>query len=114
MSDTTNLLKNFLGGLRSTIVSGGVFTDNCCQLSLYPTDQTEQYPQGSPILEIIPGEFVTLGWDAGGGIADTALRGEIDFRIIIMNVLDFMQTDNTVITSTDHTLGIIHLLPIII
>lgn len=103
-----NLLKGFLGALRTNIVNAGHFKDICCQLSLWESDDT-QYPQGSPILEIVPGQFNTLGWDAGGGIADTAIRGEIQFRIIVMNVLDFVQTDQLVITSTDQTLGIYEL-----
>jgi hypothetical protein len=103
-----NLIKGFLGALRTAIVQGGHFQDICCQLSLWENDHAE-YPQGSPILEIIPGQFATLGWDAGGGIQDTAIRGEIQFRIIVMNVLDFAQTDQLVITSTDQTLGIYEL-----
>jgi len=106
--DTNNLLKGFLGALRTSIVTGGLFKDICCQLSLWEGDDT-QYPQGSPILEIIPGQFNTLSWDEGGGVYDTALRGEIQFRIIVMNVLDFVQTDSNVMTSTSQTLGIYEL-----
>ena len=110
MSRTQNLLKGFLSSLQAQIVSMGLFTSECCQLCLFEDGQLdEQYPQGSPILEIVPQEFTSLGWDAGGGIYDTSVRGEILFRILVMNVLDTIQTDVTVITSTDQTLGIYEL-----
>ena len=110
MSRNFNLLKGFLSALQAQIVSMGLFTSECCQLSLFEDGQLdEQYPQGSPILEIIPQDFGSLGWDDGGGIYDTALRGDIVFRILVMNVLDTIQTDVTVMTSTDKTLGIYEL-----
>jgi hypothetical protein len=99
------LLKSFLTQISTAVINSGLFTSSCCQLSLW-ADADSQYPQGSPILAIIPNDFKSLGWDAGGGIEDTAMRGQIEFKIIVMNVLDFIQTDDNVITSTDHTLGI--------
>jgi hypothetical protein len=109
MANTFNLLRPFLSALRTQIVNDGVFADANCQLTLLE-DNAEQFPQGSPILEIVPGDFRSLGWDAGGGIQDLAIRGTIQFRIIIMNVLDTLQTDVTAMTSTDQALGVYELM----
>lgn len=108
--NTFGLLRPFLTALRAQIVNDGVFPADNVQLSLFDDDNLDrQFPQGSPILEIIPQGFASVGWDAGGGIQDLTIKGEIQCKIIIMNVLDTIQTDVTVLTSTDQTLGVLEL-----
>ncbi len=112
MADTFGLLKQFLTALQTQISTDGVFPAANVQLSLLEDNSLNdngQFPEGSPILEIIPQSFKTVGWDAGGGIQDLTISGEIQCRIIVMNVLDNIQTDVTAITSTDQTLGVYEL-----
>lgn len=107
---TFSLLKEFLSALRTQIVSySGIWTDSCCQLSLWDNDAT-QFPQGSPLLFIIPQDFKALGeYQDGGGIEMTVINGVIKFRIILINILDQVQSDTNVITSTDIALGMYEL-----
>ena len=104
-----SLLKSFLGALRTQIITySGIWTDSTCQLSLW--EEPTQYPQGTPLLFIIPQEFRSLQpYSDGGGIQTTVISGLIKCRIIVLNSLDPVQSDNNVITSTDEALGIYEL-----
>lgn len=107
--NTFGLLKGFLTVLPSSI-SSAVFPAANVQLSLLEDNSFDnQFPEGSPILEIIPQGFHSLGWDDGGSVQDLTISGEIQCRIIIMNVVDTIQTDVTAITSTNQTLGVYEL-----
>lgn len=108
---TFGTLAPFLTALRTYIVANnGTFTDSCTQLSLWQDDYT-QFPQGSPLLFIIPQNFKSLGsYQDGGGVETTCINGIIKFRIIMLNILDPVQGDPNVMTSTDLTLGIYKLI----
>lgn len=102
-----NLLKAFLSALQTQIINNNIFDSNCVQLSL--EDDITQIPQGTPALSIKALAFNTLGWDTGGGASDLAIRGNIRFKIMVLNTLDVPYSDQSVISSTDTTLGVYEL-----
>jgi hypothetical protein len=97
------LLKGFLGALQYKIANSNIFPSNNVNLTLF--DELTEIPIGTPALAILAQDFNTLGWDAGGGIQDLAIRGLIKFKIMVLNTLDVVYNDTTAMTSTDQTLG---------